>query len=70
MKKQPCERCGLLYDHKKEERCPYCGELDQEGLKQLLARRAVAHQANRRLGLRFLLAAAFILIITLVFATW
>lgn len=66
MKKQPCERCGLLYDHKKEERCPHCGELDQKGLDKLFERRETEYQANRQLGFWFILAAIIILFIALI----
>jgi hypothetical protein len=63
MKKKPCKRCGLLYDPKKEDQCPYCGDLDEAGLASLLERRETEYRANRQLGFRFILAAVFILLI-------
>lgn len=64
-KKKPCMRCGSLYDPKKEDKCPYCGDLDERGLTRLLDRRESEHQANRQLGVWFILAVVVILFITI-----
>ncbi len=65
MKKKPCKRCGLLYDPKKEEQCPYCGDLDEAGLARLFERRETAYRANRQLGYRFIFAAVVVLLIVI-----
>ena len=49
--KQPCERCGLYYNPKKRSQCPYCGDLDEEGLARLLGKKKRQHRADGRSGI-------------------
>jgi len=60
MKKKPCKRCGMLYDPKKEEKCPHCADLDEKGLAALLEKKENEIQGNKRLGHWFLIAAVII----------
>jgi hypothetical protein len=59
-----CERCGLRYTIDKDQ-CPHCGDLTEAQLVALQQRIAQHHQANRRLGLLFLLGAMVIMALTL-----
>ena len=61
LKKKPCKRCGLLYDPKKEEKCPHCGDLDNKGLEILLNKKKKEFQGNKQLGLWFIFSAIVIL---------
>jgi ribosomal protein L37E len=68
MKKKPCKRCGLHYDHKEMDECPHCGHLDQTGLEKLLAEKEEEHQGNRTLGSVFLVAAVVLAILMVIIA--
>ena len=59
----PCDRCGLQYDHDKLEKCPHCGDLDEQGLARFLAQREAGLQANRLLGRKFLIATVIVFFI-------
>ena len=65
MKKKPCQRCGLLYNPKKEEKCPHCGDLDERGLALLLEKKEREIQGNRQLGNWFIFSAIVILFLML-----
>jgi hypothetical protein len=59
----------LLYDAKKEEQCPYCGDLDEKRLASFLEKREQGYRARRRLGFQFILAAVVILLILFTIGT-
>lgn len=63
MGQKPCERCGLLYNPKRKDKCPHCGDLDDQGLKRLQERLAREHRGHRVLGFWFAVGAAFILFV-------
>lgn len=65
MKKTPCKRCKLLYNHSKNDQCPHCGELDEAGLQLLLAKRAVGFR-KRKSAARWFFVAALIIIFLIV----
>lgn len=65
LKKKPCKRCGLHYDHDEDAECPHCGHLDEAGLQQLLAKKERERHGNSRLGNRMLLAAILVFVIML-----
>ena len=65
MKKKPCKRCGLLYDPKKESKCPHCGDLDDRGLERLFEKLENEHQGHRRLGGWLIVAAMFVFFVML-----
>ena len=58
LKKTPCKRCGLHYDHSKKEECPHCGTLDHKGLKRLLEQKNTEKQGNKSLGFIFVVIAS------------
>jgi len=66
IKKKPCKRCGLQYNHKELDKCPHCGELDEHALARLLERRENEFQANKSLGFWFLLGAVVLLIVVVI----
>ena len=59
--KEPCGRCGLYYNPKKRNQCPYCGDLDEQGLARLMERIQRQHRANRKIGYGLMAGAAFLL---------
>lgn len=61
MKRTPCERCKLLYDHKKYDKCPHCGELDDAALKIFLANREAELIKKKSVGKWFLIIALIII---------
>ena len=54
---KPCRRCGLHYDERTPG-CPHCGDLDDEGLKAMLAEKDLEREGNAAMGRIFLLIAA------------
>ena len=65
MKKTPCERCHLLYNHTVKETCPHCGNLDEAGLQLMLVKRAKGFE-KRKLAAKWFFSAALIIIFLLV----
>ena len=63
MKKTPCERCGLHFDHSENKECPYCGDLDQKGLEHLLKQQDLEKQGNKSLGSMFLIVAIILVVL-------
>ena len=59
--RQRCPRCSLQYD-KRKARCPYCGDLDSNGLAELKWKIEQDQQANTRLGKLFIYLALLIMI--------
>lgn len=51
--KSPCKRCGTLYNHHIKAKCPDCGTLDSEQLRELLAQKAVIYADLQRMGVIF-----------------
>ena len=62
---KPCERCGLHYD-KRESTCPHCGDLDDEGLKAMLAEKEEEREAGVPMGRVFLLIGAVLGVLILI----
>ena len=48
-KKRLCERCGL-YCRESLDKCRWCGDLDERGLSNLLAKKERQFQSNSSLG--------------------
>ena len=65
MKKTPCKRCHLLYNHATRDSCPHCGHLDEAGLQLMLANRAKGYQ-KRKAAAKWFFIAALIIIFALV----
>ena len=65
IKKTPCKRCGLHFDHSKNKECPHCGNLDQKGLEHLLEQQNVEKQGNKSLGSMFLIVAIILVVLVL-----
>ena len=63
MKKTPCKRCKLLYNHKKKDKCPHCGDLDDTGLQVFLARREIGFRKRKSAGKWFLIIALVIVLL-------
>ena len=61
-KTKPCERCGLHYPYEESETCIHCGDLDEAGLKRLLAQIDSQYQWRKGLGFKFIVAAVLIII--------
>lgn len=61
LKKRPCERCGLMYNHQLKPRCPHCGGLDEEGLARLFEICRRRHRENRHIAKGFFIAAMVLL---------
>lgn len=61
MKKTPCKRCHLLYNHAIKESCPHCGHLDEAGLQLMLAKRAAGFQKRKTAAKWFFIAAMIII---------
>lgn len=66
MKKTPCKRCAFRYDHKIQDACPKCSELDDAGLNRLFEQREVDYQARRSMGMWFYFIAAMISVLLLI----
>ncbi|MEM7304121.1 MAG: hypothetical protein AAF372_01185 [Pseudomonadota bacterium] len=60
LKKTPCKRCKLLYNHRKYDTCPHCGHLDETGLQLLLAKKARGHQQRKSAAKWFFVLALII----------
>ncbi len=58
-----CERCSLLRPQA-DTACPHCDSLDDAGLQALQARLDAQHRANVRLGRWLGVAAAALLLLT------
>ena len=69
MKKTPCKRCGLHFDHSENKECPHCGNLDQRGLKHLLEQQDVEKQGNKSLGSMFLIVAIILVVLVWIVAS-
>ncbi len=63
-KRKKCERCGLYY-RETLEKCRWCGELDERGLKELKEKIEGEHQSHSSLGQIFMVIAAIILVLLL-----
>ena len=63
MKKAPCERCKLLYNHKKRNKCPHCGNLNEADLQIFLAKREAGFRKRKSVGKWFLIVALIIILV-------
>ena len=63
--KRPCTRCGLMYNHKLKPRCPFCGDLDEQGLARLFETCRQRHGENRRIARGFFAMAGVLLVLML-----
>jgi hypothetical protein len=54
MKKKPCERCSLHYNHVSFDKCPHCHHLDELRLQQLFAKKKLRFKVENPLGYCFL----------------
>lgn len=61
-KKKLCERCGLYY-RESLDKCRWCGDLDEHGLSQLLAKKERQFQSNRSLGQIFFVIVLLIILL-------
>ena len=61
-KKKLCERCGLHY-RESLDKCRWCGDLDEDGLSQLLAKKEQQFQSNKSLGRIFFVIVLLIIIL-------
>ena len=59
--RRSCPRCSLKYD-KTLAQCPYCSELDSNGLAELKLQLEQNQRANSRLGKLFVYLALLIVI--------
>lgn len=57
MKRKPCKRCKLHYNHKKLTDCPHCGDLTEKGLEELFANKEEHYQSRKTLGMIFFILA-------------
>lgn len=57
MKKKPCERCSLHYNHVSFDKCPHCHHLDELRLQQLFAKKEAAFQSRKSIGILFFILA-------------
>ncbi len=61
LKKKRCQRCALRYDHKKNDKCPDCGDLDSAGLARLVNKKEREYQGRKSLGNWFFVMAIIII---------
>jgi hypothetical protein len=57
MKKKPCKRCGLHYNHLAKNECPHCSHLDEAALVILFSKKEAGYQGRKSLGMLFFIAA-------------
>ena len=57
LKKKPCERCSLHYNHVSFNKCPNCHHLDELRLQQLFAKKEAAFQSRKSIEMLFFILA-------------
>ena len=63
-KRRKCDRCGLYY-RESLDKCRWCGDLDERGLKELMEKIERQHLSNKFLGQIFFVLAAIAVVLVL-----